>query len=140
MSHTLKRFWSISWNCKMHKWQNCGADRVFVNLENAFLDRGGLYKILVCPLKMRAEVGASFLFVRLQTGLAKIVSHTPQYVQPCHIKHRRIIGDAKKAKVVLSGGKLRQLFKHSHISSPVGCAWNSQYRWRAGRSPTTLLS
>ena len=77
---TLKSFRSISGNCKTHKWRNCGADRVFVDLENTLLDRGRLHKILVCPLKMRTEVGASFLFVRLHTGLAKIVSHTPKYV------------------------------------------------------------
>ena len=64
----------------MHQWRNRGADRVFVDLENAFFDRSGLYKILVRPLKMRAEVGASFVFVRLNSGLAKIVSHAPQDV------------------------------------------------------------
>ena len=64
----------------MHQRRNRGTDRVFVNLENALLERAGLYKILVRPLKMRAEVGASLLFVRLHTCLAKIVSHTPQNV------------------------------------------------------------
>ena len=64
----------------MHQWRDRNADRVFVDLENAFLDRGGLYKILVRPLEMCAEIGAILLFIRLHIGLAKIVSHTLKYV------------------------------------------------------------
>jgi len=75
----------------MHQWRDRGADRVFVHLEYTLLDRCRPNKILVRPLKMRTEVGASPFFVRLHAGLAKIVSHTPQYVQPCHIQHRRVI-------------------------------------------------
>src|ERR1035438_3548493 len=92
MNPTLKRLSIVSWNRKMHQWRNRGADRVFVDLEDAFLDRGRLHKILVRPLKMRPEVGAGFLFVWLETRRTKIVSHTPKYVHSRHIQHRRVIG------------------------------------------------
>lgn len=55
--------------------------------------------------QMRAEMSSSFPFVRFDRGLAKIVSHTPEDVQPCNIQHNRVEWKVKKTKEILRGGK-----------------------------------
>ena len=62
-------------------------------------------KILVGAFQMRAEIGTSFRFVRFGRGLAKIVSHTPENVQPRNIQHSRVEWKVKKAEEILSGRK-----------------------------------
>ena len=54
---------------------------------------------------MRTEISSSLRFVRFGRGLAKIVSHTPENVQPCNIQHNRVEWKVEKAEEILGGGK-----------------------------------